>query len=333
MKLTVDLGIRSYDIIIKRGVLAHVGMLVPLTGKVLVVTDDGVPPKIVREITSRCAEVHTVVLASGGEKTMDTCREVLCTLQEKGFSKSDVVVAVGGGTPCDVAGFAAAVYLYGVPYYLFPTTTMAQMDAAIGGRTGFNLCGTAGNTGTIFQPQLVAADPDVLQTLPKRHYNSGLASALRYGLVGCRELFEMLENGMEEDAAIERMLYLCARTKKALVEQDECVQKDGRLMDFGSLVGTATQVGDSKKELLYGECLALGMLPLIENRTLLRRTKAVMKKLGLPVVNPVAPQMLTECINMAPARVGGKIMLARVKTLGEGYIDTIEPEELELLLC
>lgn len=329
MKLTMELGARSHDIIIKRGSLGRAGMLANLTGRVLLVTDDGVPAAYVNQVRQQCGRPEVLVLRRGEQnKTPAAWLLVLERLQALGFGQSDMVAAVGGGMVGDIAGFAAACFAYGMPWCHFPTTTLAQVDAAIGGRTGFELADSFGNIGAYHQPIIVIIDPDTLATLPPRHHASGLAEALKTGLVGSGELFEALENGPPA-AAIERVVYLSVRCKKSYVEQDETGRGVRRLLDFGYTLGLGikAQLGGT---LLHGECIALGMLPMLESRTLRRRVKAAMKKLGLPLCAAVDNEKLLA--HVQKTATGGACRVVRVKKPGQGYLDTVSLEELRLLL-
>lgn len=332
MKLTMDLGPRSYDIIIKRGALGRVGMLANLTGRVLLVTDEGIPAKYVRRVLAQCGQGQVVALKAGHlHKSMEAWHQVLAQLQAGGFCRGDMVVTLGGGTVSNVGGFAAACYQRGTPVCHLPTTTAGQLGAAVGGRTGIDVAGGIGNVGAFYQPQLVAVDPELLSTLPARHRASGLVQAVKTGLVASRELYEALEAG-DGAAAIERVIYLCLRAKKTLVEQDEQNQRGQRLLDFGATVGLALQqVAGGEGGLLPGECAALGMLPMIESRTLLRRTRALLKKLGLPLRAGCDKPALLEAIR-AGCGAGGLFQVVRVKQPGQGYIETMDYEELRLLV-
>ncbi len=279
MKLSVNLGKRSYNLVIRRGVLGRVGGLCNLGRKVMVVCDAGIPARYVKTLEAQCEQPHRVVLPKG-DKSPAAWQAVLSALNAAAFGPGDMLAALGGGSVGDVAGFAAASYLGGLPLCQLPTSTTAQMDSALGGHCGLNPAGAPGTVSACRQPVLVAADPDLLKTLPPRHYAAGMAQALKTGLIASRELFELLEAG-EAEKDIERTLYLCLRCKADLVEQDEEAAGPQRLLRFGYTPGMALAAA-ARGALLEGEAIALGMLPMIESRSLARRAKAVMKTLGLP---------------------------------------------------
>ena len=198
MKLTMRLGVRSYDIIIKQGGLSRVGQLINLNRRVLVVSDTGVPEAYLKTVLAQCREGVPVVLPQGeGTKSLECFGQLLTVMLEHGFTRGDAVLALGGGVVGDLAGFAAASYMRGVTFINCPTTTLSQIDSSIGGKTAINLAGTKNTVGAFYQPSLVVADPDTLKSLPERHFINGLAEAVKAGLIADEGLFELFET---EDA-------------------------------------------------------------------------------------------------------------------------------------
>lgn len=332
MKLTMELGERSYDIIIKRGALHRAAMLANLNRKVLVLTDEGVPPQYAKAVAAQCAEAHIMAVPQGeGSKSPATWQAVLARMLELGFTRGDALAAVGGGVVGDLGGFAASTYMRGIPFFQFPTTTLAQVDSSIGGKVAINLNGVKNVVGNFYQPRLVVADPDTLQTLPPRHVANGLAEALKTALIGSTELFEILENEPIEEN-IERILYLCLRYKKSVVERDETEQGERKLLNFGHTIGHGIEAAEGLGGLLHGECVGLGMLPMIESRTLARRTRAIMKKLNLPTTAHYNPEQVLHHMMSDKKRDGATFTIVRVKHLGQGYLEKVDFEELSLLV-
>lgn len=336
MKLAMNLGSRSYDIILKKDSLAKAGRLCSLNRKVLVVTDNGVPPEYAHTILRQCGQGHLMVVPQGeGSKSVEVWQTLLNRMLELDFGRGDAVAAVGGGVVGDLAGFAAASYMRGISFFQFPTTTLSQVDSSIGGKVAINLAGTKNIVGAFHQPQLVVVDPTTLLTLPRRQYTAGLAEALKAGLAGSPELFEVFENE-DIDENIERILYLSLLYKKQIVERDETEKGDRMLLNFGHTIGhgieAACGLGNGKNGLLHGECVALGMLPMIESKTLQRRTRAIMKKMGLPLRYKCSPAEIIEHMQHDKKRTGGTFTVVRVKKPGEGTLEAIDFEELCLLV-
>lgn len=336
MKLTMNLGERSYDIIIKRGALRRVGKVCNLQRKVLVVTDDGVPQKYANVLLPQCSEGHLLVLKQGeSSKSPETWQAILTRMLELGFGRGDAVAALGGGVVGDVAGFAAASYMRGICYYQIPTTTLSQIDSSIGGKVAINLAGTKNIVGAFHQPSLVVIDPDTLKTLPPRHWANGLAEALKAGIAGNASLLELLE---KEDAKenIERILHYALLYKKQIVEEDETEQGARKLLNFGHTIGhgieAACGLDAGERGLLHGECVALGMLPMIESKTLRRRALAAMKKLGLPTKYNCSAKDILRHMQNDKKRENDAFTVVRVKKAGEGYLEKISWDELAMLV-
>ncbi|MGD9560515.1 MAG: 3-dehydroquinate synthase family protein, partial [Oscillospiraceae bacterium] len=320
-----------YNLIIKRGALARAAQLAHLNRRVMVVSDSGVPRKMVDAMLRQCPQGHCFIFPQGeASKTPEVGRALLSQLLQAGFDRHDAIVALGGGVVSDVAGYAAAGYMRGIEWLQFPTTTTAQMDACLGGKVALNLDGVKNIVGTLHHPRLVVADPNALKSLPQRHFTAGLAEALKVALLGDGDLFGLLETGNIAEN-LERILFLALQYKKNLVEGDVLDQGPRRLLNFGHTIGYGLEAA-GRGALLHGECVALGMLPMIESRALLRRTRAVMKKLGLPLKHHMDPDTVLRYIALGKNREDTRYTVARVKALGQGYLETVDFDELALLV-
>ena len=194
--LRMELGERSYDILIQRGCLQQAGQQLNLNRKVCIVTDEGVPRQYVASLAAQCKEPVIVTVDVGEEtKTMETVTKLCRVMLERGFSRKDCVAAVGGGMVGDLAGFAAACFMRGVDFYNIPTTLLSQVDSSIGGKTGVNLDGVKNIVGAFWQPRKVLIDPDTLDTLSPRLYAEGMAEAVKMALASDEKLFAQLEQG------------------------------------------------------------------------------------------------------------------------------------------
>lgn len=334
MKLTMRLGPRSYDIILRRGALGRVGQLVNLDRSVLVVTDTGVPQQYLSTVLAQCAHGVPVVLEQGEETKSFATIERLCTVMlEHGFSRADAVLALGGGVVGDAAGFAAACYMRGIDFINCPTTSLAQVDSSIGGKTAVNLAGTKNIVGAFYQPRLVVADPDTLSTLPPRHVSNGLAEAVKAGLIGDAALFELFEKGnIEQD--IEEILYRSLMVKKTIVEQDEHEHGCRAALNFGHTIGHAIEAsrGLARHQLFHGECVALGMLPMLESRALRTRVRAVYKALGLPVrIRYDGDEIYSHLVHDKKAAAGA-ITLVKVKQAGSYRLEKVPLQQLRAMI-
>lgn len=281
MTLHLDLPTGGYDIYLERGALDRAGELLSLDRKVLIVTDSGVPAQYAQRVAAQCREAHVVTVGEGeGSKSFATL-EALCRIMlQKGFTRTDCVVAVGGGVVGDLSGFAAASFMRGIDFYNIPTTVLSQVDSSIGGKVAINLGHVKNIVGAFYQPRAVIIDPEVLKTLPERQVANGLAEAVKMALTSDAALFELFEGGkaLEKiDTVIERSL----RIKKAVVEEDERETGLRRILNFGHTLGHGIEGAQRLSGLYHGECVALGMIPMCAP-DVRARLIPVLQSLGLP---------------------------------------------------
>ncbi len=298
MIIPVNLGEKSYDIILERGAIKKAGKLLGIDEdrKVLIVTDSGVPQKYIDAVAGSFKKKNIFIFPEGEKsKNFDTYRRICETLMELSYTRKDAVIAVGGGVTGDMAGFAAATYMRGIDFYNIPTTLLSQVDSSIGGKTAIDLGKIKNIIGAFHQPEKVIIDPDVLSTLPERHLKNGLAEALKMGLTMDKELFEIFENGEAEekiDEVIERSL----RVKKKVVEEDEKEKGLRKVLNFGHTIGHAIEASVPFGELYHGECVALGMIPMCDEK-IKNRVISALEKTGLPVSYPFDREKVREALS------------------------------------
>ena len=286
-KLTMNLGERSYDIIVKRGSLENLYQFARLDRRVAVVTDSGVPAQYAQMVADQCKDATIITVPQGeASKSFKILETVLRQMLDFGMGRGDLVVAVGGGVVGDLAGFAASIYMRGIDFINCPTTTLSMIDSSIGGKTAVDLGDTKNIVGAFWQPKLVIVDPDTLSTLPRRHFINGLAEAVKAGLLADPELFSIFEKE-DVDDRIGEIICRSLRFKKSIVEQDETEQGMRKALNFGHTIGHGIEAvkgikGRRTTGLFHGECVALGMLPMIESKALQKRVRGVYRRLGLP---------------------------------------------------
>ena len=276
----MELGERGYDITVGKALLARVGEYFNLNRKVLIVTDTGVPLEYSKEI-AKSAKEPTVITVPAGEGSKDMKNvELMCQkMLDLSFSRSDCVVAVGGGVVGDLAGFAASVYMRGIDFYNVPTTLLSQVDSSIGGKTAVNLSGIKNVVGSFYQPKAVLIDTEVLKSLPQRQIASGLAEAIKMAITSDKELFELIEN---EDIAqnLEKIIVGALKIKKSVVEADEREAGLRKILNFGHTLGHGIEAECEMKGLFHGDCIALGMIPMCAPEVL-KRVLPVLNKAGI----------------------------------------------------
>lgn len=285
MILPLSLGSNSYDIVVERGCLAKAASLLRLDRKVLIVTDTGVPARYAKAVADACSQPVVVTLPMGESTKCFSVYEQLCrTLLTEGFTRTDCVVAVGGGVMGDLAGFAAACFMRGIDFYNIPTTLLSQVDSSIGGKVAIDLDGVKNIIGAFYQPKKVLIDPDVLSTLPKRQIAAGMAEAVKMALSCDEALFCRIESEENPLDIIDDVIIGSLKIKRRVVEEDEKEQGLRKVLNFGHTIGHAieTLAGD---QLFHGECVALGMLPMCDPSVRSRLT-AVLRRIGLPTAFP-----------------------------------------------
>ena len=336
-KLTMNLGERSYDIILKNGALENLYQFARLDRRVAVVTDAGVPAEYAQRVADQCRDAKIITVPQGeASKSMKILESVLRQMLEFNMGRGDLVVAVGGGVVGDLAGFAAAIYMRGIDFINCPTTTLSMIDSSIGGKTAVDLGDTKNIVGAFWQPKLVIVDPATLSTLPRRHYINGLAEAVKAGLLADPELFAIFEKG-DIDTQISEIIYRSLRFKKNVVEQDETERGMRKALNFGHTIGHGIEAvkgikGRRTVGLFHGECVALGMLPMIESKALQKRVRAVYRRIGLPTRTTYNKEkVLAEMLHDKKAQ-GGQITVIKVPGLGRWRAETIPVEGLRPLL-
>lgn len=281
MRLHLNLPQNGYDIVLERGALARAGEYLNLSRRVFIVTDSGVPATYAQTVAAQAA-VPTVVTVPQGESSKSfSYFELLCRkLLEQGITRTDCVVAVGGGVVGDLSGFAAASFMRGIDFYNIPTTVLSQVDSSIGGKVAIDLDGVKNIVGAFYQPKKVLIDPDVLRTLPRRQIANGLAEALKMALTSDAALFSLFESGMAEEK-IDDVIEHSLRIKKSVVEQDEKESGLRRILNFGHTLGHGIEASTPQHGLYHGECVALGMLPMCSPKVR-ARVLPILQSLGLP---------------------------------------------------
>lgn len=328
MTISVKTLLGSYDIELKNGILADAKNYLNLNRKVAIVTDSGVPKEYSKAIASQCKEPIVITIEQGEKsKNFENYSLILKTLIENGFTRSDCVVAVGGGVIGDMAGFSAASFMRGIDFYNIPTTLLSQLDSSIGGKTAIDFCGVKNVVGAFYQPKRVLIDPDTLKTLPKRHISNGLAESVKMALTFDKELFELLENGNIEDN-LNEIIYRSLLLKKNVVEQDEKESGLRKTLNFGHTIGHAIESIGEFEDLLHGECVAIGMT-YFTSEDVLPRLKNVLVKLNLPYKVDEDAEKIIELASHDKKKSGDKISVVRVETIGEFILEDISFSEFE----
>ena len=327
MIIPVNADNGCYDIVLERGSLKKAGQLLELDRRVLVVTDEGVPPEYAGCVASRCREAIVVTVPRGeGSKSFEQLERLLSAMLEASFTRGDCVVAVGGGVVGDLSGFAASCYMRGIDFYNIPTTLLAQVDSSVGGKTAVNFGGVKNIVGAFYQPKKVIIDPETLKTLERRQLMAGLAEAIKMAATSSAELFELIEKSEDLDADLPEIIRRSLCIKRDVVEQDPKENGLRRILNFGHTVGHAVE-GFNKGKLLHGECVALGMPPMCSGEALERVTK-VLKKYGLPTEIEQSADELMPYLKHDKKMTADLVKVVLVDKIGQFRICDMRPEDI-----
>ena len=325
MILTTKTSVGQYDIVIKRGVLSDLSEYLNLNRKVLIVTDSGVPELYAKTVAAQCKEGYIYTFSQGEEsKNFETYQSILNQMVKNGFTRSDCVVAVGGGVVGDMSGFAAATFMRGVDFYNIPTTLLSQVDSSIGGKVAIDFCGVKNIVGAFYPPKAVLIDAETLNTLPKRQVSSGLCEALKMAATFDKKLFNHFEN---EELDIDYIIEKSLRLKKAVVEEDEKEQGVRKVLNFGHTVGHAIESANLGR-LYHGECVGLGMLYCCSEEVK-QKIKTVLLRLNLPVECEINADEIIDIMSHDKKKSGDSISVIWVPKIGSFEIKKISFNELK----
>ena len=259
---------RSYPAIVERGAIGHVARYIPpKTGTIFVVTTEDVWHHAAAPLVASLAGVsyHVLHLPGGEErKRLAHVEQLAEEMVQLGADRSSLVIAYGGGIVNDMGGFLAAIFMRGIPVLQIPTTLLAQVDAAIGGKTAVNLVSGKNLIGSFHQPLAVLTDPAILETLPEREYRAGLWEIVKAGIIRDAELFAFLAEQSaavlaREPAAVDRIIADSVRMKAEVVSGDERESGLRRILNLGHTFGHALEAETGYTRLLHGEAVAWGM--------------------------------------------------------------------------
>ena len=344
--LKVELGIRSYPILIAGGLLGRPEVFEQhlRARELLIVSNTTVAPLYLPKLTASLGRRRAVevILADGeAHKTLANASRVLDVLIANRLARDCAVLALGGGVVGDLAGFAAACYQRGVDFVQLPTTLLAQVDSAVGGKTGVNHAGGKNLIGAFHQPVLVVADTATLATLPARELRAGLAEVIKYGLIADAALFAWLEDHLAElmagdPAALAHIIRRSCEIKAAVVGRDEREQGERALLNLGHTFGHAIESATAYREWLHGEAVGAGLVMAAAASTACgflpdaeaERVRELVKRAGLPTrIDSVTPAAALEHMRIDKKVQGGRLRLVLLRRIGEAFVTADYPPE------
>ncbi|MCW5572467.1 MAG: 3-dehydroquinate synthase [Steroidobacteraceae bacterium] len=344
--LSVELGSRSYPILIGTQLLAHGEALAARIGArdVLLVSNtvvaDLYAPALRAALGGR--RVVEVILPDGeAHKTLDNVARILDVLVANRFGRDACVIALGGGVVGDIAGFAAACYQRGVAFVQVPTTLLAQVDSSVGGKTGVNHPGGKNLIGAFHQPLAVIADTTTLDTLPDRELRAGLAEVIKYGLICDGAFFAWLESRLDEllardPAALAYAIRRCCELKAQIVARDEQEHGDRAWLNFGHTFAHAIESASGYGNWLHGEAVGAGMLIAADmsracgllSTADVERIRRLLVRAGLPLdATAVGAAQALDLMRMDKKVLGGRIRLVLLQRIGAALVSADYADE------
>lgn len=339
----VELGTRSYEIRIGQGVIAQLGLWLKETqcaGDPFIITNRLVSrrarSRVERPLLDAGYHPHFHLIPDSEQsKSFLQARICLRDLARFDYRRKTFIIALGGGVVGDLAGFVASIYKRGIPYVQVPTTLLAQVDSAIGGKTAVDLPEGKNLIGAFYQPKLVVSDVSFISTLGLRQVRAGLAEVIKYAAIKDARLFEWLEGNLDkllslDNGALEYAVRACSAIKAELVSLDERDETGVRmLLNFGHTIGHAIEAAGKYRRYTHGEAVALGMLAAarmserlsLTDEGTVSRLGALLRRAGLPAsVRGVSPKGIFDAHYRDKKFIGGRNRFVLLRSIGRAQV-------------
>lgn len=333
---------KSYEVIVGNNLHSKLGdyaALLKKSGKAAIISDSNVWPiygAVAEQSLNRAGfETCSYVFPAGEEsKTGETYLSILNFLAENHLTRSDILVALGGGVVGDITGFAAATYLRGVSYIQIPTTLLAMVDSSVGGKTAIDLPAGKNLAGAFYQPSVVLCDISALETLPEDVFRAGCAEIIKYGVLYDKELFDHLyHNGLAFDR--EKVVSRCIELKRDVVAEDEFDRGERQKLNLGHTVGHGIEAG-SNFTISHGEAVAIGMAIVgkaacsmgICTQKAYDDIITILKIFDLPTSTDQSADTLYKCALSDKKRAGGTVNLIIPKAISDCIIRPTSVDDL-----
>lgn len=339
MKLRVELPQNSYDIIIEKNILKRIDIEIKeiFSGeKIFILTDENVDKyygeKVYSILEKAGYNVKKMVVEAGEKsKSFSSLQNIYNELLDFKFTRTDLIITLGGGVIGDLGGFVASTFLRGVAFVQVPTSLLAQVDSSVGGKVGVDLERGKNLVGSFYQPKRVIIDPMVLESLEDRFFYDGMAEVIKYGCIKDKELFFNLlsyKNKSEVMKNIEYIIYTCCKIKKEVVENDEKDTGERMILNFGHTIGHGIEQYYNYEKYTHGEGVAIGMYEITRLGEKLGETeeksadliREILIKYKLPYKLDVEMEELKESISLDKKKFGKKLNLIFISEIGKSKI-------------
>ena len=340
--LSLQGSVSQSDIYIGSGIFGQTAKHVAETFKparIHVVTDSNVAPLYLSKLREQFPlNLSTTVIPAGeASKTLDTVAGIYADMSEAQLTRSDLVIALGGGVVGDITGFAAATYLRGIHVCQIPTTLLAQVDSSVGGKTGVDLPQGKNLVGAFYQPELVMIDTDILSSLPDSIFSDGMAEVIKYGCISNPDILELI-SAPDFKSNMERIVYECVRIKRDVVQQDEHDTGLRMILNFGHTIGHAAEKIGNFVDLTHGQAVAIGMVAAaklgasLTGTDLSGRIASICEAHGLPTALPYSGEDIYTALLHDKKRMADTMNFILVHPLGTAVIHKIPLEQLHQLI-
>ena len=347
MELTVNTS-KRYTIRIERGALDQLGAycasLFAPGKKAVVITDTHVAPLYLERVSTSLRnagfDVTSCAFPAGEpSKRLSTIEGIYGHMAQAHITRSDFAVALGGGVTGDMAGFAAASYLRGIPFVQVPTTLLSQVDSSVGGKTGVDLPQGKNLVGAFWQPSFVLIDPDTLNTLSPHFFADGMGEVIKYGCIKSRALFDLLIETEDITSIMEDVIYRCVDIKRDVVERDDFDTGERALLNFGHTFGHALEKLHQYQGLSHGAAVGIGMVMMARLGEKAGFTApgtadkiaAALEKYHLPVHSDLPLSQIVEATASDKKSTGSSINLVLLKDIGESFVHKVARSDLAAL--
>lgn len=333
---------REYEVLVERGLLNCCGELVRAATKAkkaVVIAGETVYPLYGAQVEHSLAEaglevLHYVLPQGEQAKTLEHYGRLLEFLSRNHITRTDVLVALGGGVTGDLTGFAAATYQRGMEFVQIPTTLLAAVDSSVGGKTAVNLPTGKNQVGCFYQPALVICDPEVLSTLPAEEFRCGCAEVIKYGVLGSRKFFDELK-ATPISQQLEHVICTCVEMKRDIVNQDEFDRGLRQLLNLGHSFGHAVEAC-SRFRVLHGQAVAIGMAGITRaaaakgycREETLREVLGILAQYQLPTETGYGLEEMAEAVLTDKKLAGGAMHLVVPEEIGRCAIVSVPAEDL-----
>ena len=347
LTLNINIPGATYPIVIEKDIIRTIGeKIVPYANrkKIAIITDKNVDAlygdALINSIEKSGFQAHLIQLYPGeNSKSLGVLECVYKELLAFDITKSDLLIAFGGGVIGDLTGFTAATFLRGISFIQIPTSLIAQVDSSIGGKTAVNLKEGKNLVGSFYHPKAVFIDPQLLHSLNPRFFSDGMAEVIKYGCIQDSKLFSKIETLSQKQLAYEmdEIVFRCCEIKKRIVEEDEKDENTRMLLNFGHTFGHAVEKAYNYKKYTHGEAVAIGMYHITRKseemgyteKGTAERMKNLLIKYQLPFQFPnIEDTKLSKALSHDKKTRGKDIHLVLLKNIGNSFIHSIEKKHL-----